>query len=118
MNRKKGFTLLEILIASIIFVIGVVSIIRAFNAGIFAFTDSENTEIALNIAEKKMEEIKNTAFASLADSGPASDADFPDFSVSVDIDEGANPMQVDVTVTQNIAGGQTSLTLTTLVSNY
>lgn len=114
----KGFTLLEILITIIILTVGITAISQAFSTGMLGSTDVENVDLALNIAHAKMEEIKNTAFASLADSGPAQDANFTNFNVSVDVAEGDDPMQVDVSVAWNAKGGQPSITLTTLVTDY
>jgi len=116
--KKEGFTLLEVLIATIIFTVSVVAILWALNSGIYATSDIENVDLALNIAQAKMEEIKNTAFGSLADSSPAADANFPRFSTTVNVAEGQNPMQVDVTVAWSVKGGQTSIALATLVANY
>jgi hypothetical protein len=96
----------------------VTAIIWALNSGIYATSDIENVDLALNIAQAKMEEIKNTAFGSLADSGPTADANFPRFSTTVNVAEGQNPMQVDVTVSWQVKGGQTSIILTTLVASY
>jgi prepilin-type N-terminal cleavage/methylation domain-containing protein len=117
-RHRNGFTILEVLIALVAFVTGVVMIAWAISAGIFASTDIEGTDLALNIARANMEIIKDTAYAGLADSGPAADPNFSDFDVTVDVAEGQNPMQVDVTVTRDVKGGQTSLVLTTLVADY
>ncbi len=113
-----GFTLLEILITIIILTVGVIALASAFSSGLLASTDVENVDLALNIGQAKMEEIKDTAFASLVDSGPTADANFSNFNVTVDVAEGDDPMQVDITVAWNAKGGQTSITLTTLVANY
>jgi prepilin-type N-terminal cleavage/methylation domain-containing protein len=113
----SGFTLLEVVITIIILTIGVISICRAFSVGIFAHTDVENIDLALNIAQAKMEELKNTDFAGLVDSGPDADADFPKFNVTVNVAEGEDPMQVDVTVTWYIKGGEENVTLTTLMAD-
>lgn len=118
MRNRNGFTLLEVLISTVIFTIGVTAIIWAFNSGIYATSDIENIDLALNIAQAKMEEIKNTAFASLADSGPTPDSNFPRFSTTVNVAEGQNPKQVDVTVNWNVKGGSTGFTLTTLIADY
>lgn len=117
-NSLTGLTLLEVLIAAVIFTIGVTAIIWALNSGIYAAGGIENVDLALNIAQAKMEEIKNTAFGNLTDSGPAADANFPRFSTTVNVAEGQNPMQADVTVAWPVKGGSTSVTLTTLVANY
>lgn len=121
--RTQSFTLLEILITLIILTVGVIAITRAFNAGLLASTDIENVDLALNIAQAKTEEIKNTPFADLADSGPVpADSDpassLARFNVTVDVAEGQNPMQVDVTVAWDVKGGQTDITLTTLIADY
>ena len=113
-----GFTLIEIMIALVIFVLGVIAIARAFSAGLFAETDAFNTAIALYIAQARLEEIKDTAFAGIADSGPAADLVFTDFSVTVDADEGDNPMEVDVLVNWDTAGGEAGISLTTMVADY
>ena len=115
---SHGFSLLEVLITIIIFTIGVIAIAQALSSGLFASTDIENVDLALNIAQAKMEEIKDTSFASLADSGPTTDPNFSNFNVAVDIVESQNPTQVDVTVTWDVKGGQTSTTLTTLAADY
>lgn len=115
---RDGFSLLEIMIALLIFTVGVIAIIWAFSAGMSATGDIENVDLALNIAQAKMEEIKNTPFANLTDSGPAADAHFSNFNTAVNVGEGQNPMPVDVTVAWNVKGGSTNITLTTLVANY
>lgn len=104
--------------AVILLTVGVIAITGAFSSGIYAAADSENTALALNIAQAQMEQIKNTPFASLASSGPTADAVFPRFSVTVNVGAGPDPKQVDVTVSWSVKGGQANVALTTLVANY
>lgn len=115
---NHGFTLLEFMLALIIFSAGVIAIVQAFNAGFLSSEDVSNVDLALNIAQAKMEEIKNTNFSSLADSGPAPDTNFSNFNLTVNVAEGQNPMRVDVTVNWNVKGGQANVALTSLVTNY
>lgn len=127
---KKGFTLLEVLITIIILTIGVIALTSAFSSGILAATDAENVDLALNIAQAKMEEIKNAGYASLADSGPAAADTDPNsplsrFDVTVDAGVPADPRQVDVTVEWEAQSGvkhgqipSVSITLTTQLANY
>ncbi len=117
-TTRRGFTLLEVLIATVIFTVGILSVMWAFNMGIFASGDVEDVDLALNIAQAKMEEVKNTAFASLVDVAATPDANFSRFSTTVDVAEGQNPKQVDVTVNWDVKGGQTGFTLTTLIADY
>lgn len=121
-RNLKGFTLLEVLIATVILTVGTVAIIWAFNAGLYATTDIENVDLALNIAQANMETVKNQNFADIDTdaeiSALVSNHGFSNFTVSGDVAEGQNPMQVDVTVAWPVKGGQTSLTLTTLAADY
>lgn len=57
-KARDGFSLLELMIALLIFTAGVIAIIWAFSAGMSATSDIENIDLALNIAQAKMEEIK------------------------------------------------------------
>lgn len=115
---EKGFSLLEVMIALIILAGATIAVCQAFSSGILASGDVENVDLALNIAQAKAEVLKNNGFAALADSGPATDPNFSNFNVTVNVAEGQNPMQADVTVAWNVPGGQTNVTLTTLIANY
>jgi prepilin-type N-terminal cleavage/methylation domain-containing protein len=115
--QKNGFTLLEILITLVILSTGVLAIAHSFTVGMFVSTDVENVDLALNIAQAKMENLENTAYASLADSGPTTDSNFSNFDVTVDV-SGSEPIQVDVKVEWDTKGGTPSLTLTTLRADY
>ena len=130
----KGFTLLEVLLAAIVLTVGTVAIMMAFNSGIFATTDIENVEDALNAGQLRMEEI----FAELQDmdltlltAANASDYEtrkssaVSGYDVAVDLHEDdltladdQNLIQVDVTVTWDTKGGEAEIILTTLVTDY
>ena len=115
---NRGFSLIEVLLAIVIVSGGVIAVAKGFASGLLAYNDTQDTELALNIAQAKMEEIKNTPFASLVDSGPADDPNFSNFRVTVNTAEGQDPMRVEVTVAWNVKGGESNLVLTTLVTNY
>ena len=121
----KAFTLLEVLIALIVLTLGVVALCWVFNAGIFASTDAENVDLALNIAQAKLEEIKDAGYDSLVGIGPTTDPNFSNFYVTVAVGPPADPRQVDVTVEWKAPSGikkgqvpSAGITLTTLISDY
>ena len=118
-SLENGFTLLEILITILILGISVFAIFQAFSTGVLSSTDVENTDLALNLAQAKMEELRNTAFASLASSGSTADPNFPNFNTTVSV-TGTDPKTVEVTVAWNVQGqaSSTSVVLTTLRANY
>jgi prepilin-type N-terminal cleavage/methylation domain-containing protein len=116
----RGFSLLELLVAVVLFASGVAALAWAISAGLSASVNIESMDLALNIAQSKMEDIKDRSFDTIVaegDYGPLADPDFPDYDVTVSIADGDDPMRVDVTVTWDARGGQTSVTLTTLVTN-
>ncbi len=110
---KKGFTLLEVLIAVIILAAGAIAIVKGCNTIMTSASGAEDAALAVYIAQAKMEGIRNTAFASIANISPAQDPNFPGFTVAATV-SGADPKQVDVTVTWSARGGQAGITLTTL----
>lgn len=112
----KGFTLLEILLTLLILSVGMIALSQAFSAGVLASTDVENVDLALNIAQARLEEIRDTSFSGIGSSGPAADSNFPNYEVTVAVN-GTDPKQVGVTVAWNVKGGTTNVVLTTLISN-
>ncbi len=116
-NRGRGFTLLEVMISTLLLVGCVVSIAWALNLGLLASADLENVNLGLAIAQDKMEEIKNTAFGSVSSSGPTADSNFSAFNTTVTV-TGTDPKQVAVAVAWNAQGGSSSVTLTTQVASY
>ena len=116
--KAGGFSLIEVLLATVIVSGGVIAVAQGFASGLLAYNDTQDTELALNIAQAKMEEIRNTPFAALVDSGPAADPNFSNFRVTVNTAEGQDPMQVEVSVSWDVKGGESNLVLTTLVTNY
>ena len=118
---QKGFTMVEVLVTIFLLAVGVVGVQKAYNVGLRAGADIENVEIAMNLAQSKMEELRKDAaqdFDSLADFGPTVSGDFTNFSVTVNVDDGADPMAIDVTVTWTSSGGPGAFVLSTIVSDY
>ena len=119
---NQGFTLLEVLIATLLFTVGIIGIMSAFNAGIFAISDVENVNLALNLAQKKMEEITVGTYPGIASEPKAVIPDLqnlPVFEQQVDVSTPQTGFkQVKTTIYWDTKGGETSVSLTTLVTDY
>ena len=68
--RQEGFTLIEALAALVILLIGALATCSAFVIGSRFNAHSEDRTIAANIAQLKMEEIKNTYYLSIVNEHP------------------------------------------------
>ncbi|GEM_PF-650252 len=118
-NRKvPGFALLELLLTILLLTSGLAAMFEAMSLGLFAASDNENSLVALNLAEEKMEEIKNTSYASIADQAKAAVSGFSVFQreVVVTIPQ-SNLKQVTVTVYWNTQANELNVALVTYVSN-
>ncbi len=114
--RARGFTLMEVMVALVLLVGGVLAVSGVFNGGLLASGDREDVQRALAIAQARLEQVMNTDPDSLAGSGPAADSVFTAYTVTTTV-TGSNPKQAAVTVAWTPQGGQTSITLTTLVAD-
>lgn len=64
-KNKRGFTLVEFLVATVILSVGLLALINLQVTSIWGNQNSKEMTRALFLAEKKMEELKNTPFSSL-----------------------------------------------------
>ena len=120
-SKRDGFSLLEVMLALVLFTVGIMFLMNALNIGIFSNTDIENTTLASNIAQAKMETIRSLPFSSLVSSNPnftaGKDGNFSTFYVTPTL-SGSDPthqLRIDITVTWN--NGNTKIQLTTLRTN-
>ena len=65
--KKRGFSLLEILIALAVMLVGIVGVMSLFPVGLRASKVAENYTLAATLAQQAMDEAKLTAFGSLGD---------------------------------------------------
>ena len=120
---KKGFTLLEVLLALVILAGSIIAIMQAFSAGMFASTEAENIELAIGVAQAKLENIYGTSGGTSNELSHSVSAEGftggvysnQNFQIQVATDTN-NPQRVDVTVYWTTKGGDTSIKLTTLVA--
>ncbi len=131
----KGFTLIELLIAIVLIVVGLVALMGAMSAGICADAALEYRLTALNLANEKLEELKDDGY-SHANLDPASSpfteafisgfdfidqrqwtVDYVDANLSTSVsDTGLKDVTVQVQWTQE--GGTQSVAVETLIGDY
>lgn len=132
---KQGFTLIEVLIAIILIVSGSVVLMQVMSVAIFADSTLEYRLTALNLANEKLEELKDNGY-SHANLDPASSpfteafisgfnfveqrqwtVDYVDANLSTSVsDTGLKDVTVEVQWTQK--GGTQSVAVETLIGDY
>jgi prepilin-type N-terminal cleavage/methylation domain-containing protein len=114
-KKRKGFTLIEVLLAAVLFTAGTIALINALNIGIFSVADLEETTQALNLAQAKMEDVIRLPFSSITSAACAPDANFPKFSVCVNVTNvtAADPKQINVSAVWSVKARQVTVTLVT-----
>ena len=116
--RQKGFTLLEVLLALLLFISAFTVLAEAISAGLSSGGDNENSLIAANLAAEKMEILKNTSYASIANETKAVVSDFTPFQREVGVTTPvSNLKQVTVTVYWTHKASEISYSLVTYFSN-
>ncbi len=111
---------MEILLAIVLFSTGTIALLWAISTGLYASVGTENMDLALNIAQARMEEVKDMSFTDIVNegsTGPTTDPNFDNFDVTTTVALGNDPMRIDVTVTWDVKGGENNVTLTTQVTS-
>lgn len=120
-SESKGFTLIELMLATLLLVGGVAVCTFFMSRGIFATTDVENMEQGVALTQEKLEQLRGASFSSIVSESKASISGWPGFSREVVVTQpsGTNNdfKQVVVTVTWETTGGELSTSLATYVAN-
>jgi len=118
---KNGVTLLELVIALVLLTIGSTSLMHVMSMGMFADSNLGQSVMAMNLANEKMEEIKNTAFASISsssESGSSIGFSVFDSRVVTVTDTETDLKDVKVEVQWTPKGGQQSVAVETYIADY
>lgn len=121
MGRHRGFSLIELMIAILLLVGGIAAATFIMSRGMFATADTETVEQAVALAQEKMENLRGTAFASIANEAKAAVSGWTGFSREVVVSQpaGTNSDFKQVVVTVYWTPGETeiSTSLTSTVVN-
>ena len=117
-RAQNGFTILEVLIATLLVGVGIFALMEAFNRGYFGRGEVEDYSLALSLVQEKMEDIQDSSFGTVSSSARAIISGFPDFERKVDVASvHADLKQVVVTTYWAVPNGENSVTLTTYAVN-
>ena len=118
----KGFTLIELLIAIVLIVTGLVTLMGIMSVGIYADANLEYRITALNLANEKIEELKDIAFGSISygtETGSDIGFDWVDQrEVSIEPYDSNLLKEVTVTVQWTQKGSTQSVSVETLIADY
>ena len=114
----KGFTLLEILISLVIVTVSIVFISGAFSSSMVGSVDAEKTTVAMNLAQRRMEEMRNLDFdTGIIAEAKADVSGFSGFQREVSVSEPQTDLkQVTVTVYWTYKGDEISVPLVVYIS--
>ncbi len=82
-KSRKGFTLLEVLVATVLVGIGIFAIMEGFNRGYLGVGEAEDYSVALSLSEQKMEELRDLSYADIVAAPKAAVPGFPNFQQEV-----------------------------------
>lgn len=113
-----GFTLLEILLTIILMVVGFSFLSQAASQGFFVGTENENVFVASRLAQEKLEMLRNTSYAGVANETKAAVSGFSAFQREVVVTTPqTNLKQVTVSVYWYSKANELNVSLVTYVSN-
>lgn len=121
MLTKNGVTLIELIVALVLLTGGSTVLIHMLSVGMFADSNVEQSIIAVNLANEKMEEIRNTAFASISastETGSSIGFSVFDNRVVTVTSTQADLKDVKVEMQWTQKGGQQSVAVETYVADY
>lgn len=117
MTKEYGFTLLEVLIAVLLFTVGVIAIVALFSTGLISSVDAESAAIAMNLARARIEEVRNKDFVLMSDEAKGAVGGFPGFQREVLVTTPLPDLkQVTVNVYWTFKGSETGVSLITYIS--
>jgi type II secretion system protein I len=114
--RRRGFTLLEVIVSLVVLTTGLVMVMEAFTVGLRASAAADRRTMAALLLQDKMEELKKEPLLTAGSDEGDFGEDFADYNWRVDISETETPglVHVEVTVMWEGRRGEDELGLITL----
>jgi len=117
-SHKGGFSLLEVMLAILLFGAGFAFLLQIVSTGLFVGGQNEDTVIAANLAQEKIEELRNATYAAVVSEVKAIVAGFPAFNRKVDVTTPQTGLkQISVTVYWFAKAAEVNTNMVTYVSD-
>jgi len=118
--KSRGFTLLEVMLVLIILAAVFFPLLQMFSSGLLVSTEVKNSNTAVMLAQQKMEEIRDTAFASINNEPRTVISSYPAYSMEVKVSwPQTNLADVQVIVYWATGeGGGPNVSIETFISNF
>lgn len=118
MSKLKGFTILEVLISTLIVGVGMFALMEAFNRGYLASGQAEDYVLALSLSQERMEDLASLSFGAVSSAAKTPVNGFPEFDQDVSVTSvHADLKEVAVRTYWDVPNGENSVSLTTYVVN-
>lgn len=117
---NKGFTLIELVLTIVLCSMGIMALFQAFNAAMLSQHQAQQHMLAVQLAQEKMEEIKNADTYAAIDGFVAPRANMGGAFASFDraVTVSGDPKEVTVTLYWGPPDHEEQLQLVTLMSDY
>jgi len=113
---RSGFTLLEVLITIVILVLALFPLVQIMSSGLLAGLESEATAHVMNLAQMKMEEIKDTSFANIVSQSKQGFPGHPGYSYAITVNQPETGLkEVSVVMYWWSGRDETSVALDTII---
>jgi prepilin-type N-terminal cleavage/methylation domain-containing protein len=118
--KSKGFTLLEVMLVILILTAAFFPLLQQFSAALMASTELKGSNTAILLAQKKIEELKNSTYDSISSEALTTVESNSIYRRRVDVTTpSANLKNIRVIILWNVAEGTTSsVSIETYVSNF
>ena len=113
-RSRSGFTLLEMMLALVLFAVGTIGVTDLLHRAQAGSTDGEDVLISTGLAQRCLEELRNASYANLETTTCAVPSGFSPFSLTKTVTTpSTNLKQIVVTVSWTATGGQANVALQT-----
>lgn len=117
-RKPAGFTLLEVLLALLLITVGTLALAQAFSLGLFSSAENESLLVSSQLAQEKMEEIRNKTYSGISNESRAAVSGFSGYEREVVVTTPVtNLKQVNVNVYWFNKASELSTSLVTYASN-